>query len=534
MDNTMLETNKTTTEKVEEANKTHNHVVIDGENLTIEQIWKIAHKEASISISELALKKIEQAREFVVKASKEGKSIYGITTGFAAFKDVLISQDKLEELSRNIILSHSTSVGDPYSEEVVRASMLVRVNSLIKGYSGIKIETAQMFVDMLNNNVYPYVPCKGSVGSSGDLSPLCHIASVMIGEGEVIVEGGRIPGAQALMQKNLKPIVLGAKEGLALSNGTSVHTAHAALNIFIAERILKTADITTSLSLEALTGSLNPFVKKIQDVRPHRGQKESAQNVRNLCQGSQLIDIDPYYYRVQDSYSLRCVPQVHGAARDAFYYAKSVVEIEVNSATDNPLIFVEDGTVLSGGNFHGETIAMSMDVLSIAIAEIASISERRIAKMVDEKNNNGLPAYLISSELGGLNSGLMMVQYTAAALVSDNKVLAHPSSVDSIPTSANVEDHVSMAANASRHANEIINNTQKVLAIELICAAQGIEFRDKDKLSPANRAIYNLIRNVSEPITKDRQLYKDIKLVDDLLINNLTIVTSEKIVDQLV
>jgi len=505
------------------ATATSNNIVIDGKSLTIDQVWAVATKQATISISDVALGKVQKARDFVVRAGQEGKVIYGLTTGFAAFKDVLISEDKIEDLSRNIILSHSTSVGEPYSEEVVRASMLVRVNSLIKGYSGIKKETAQMFVDMLNNHIYPYVPCRGSVGSSGDLSPLCHIVSVMIGAGEAIVNGKRISGAEVLQQNNMAPIILGAKEGLALSNGTSVHTAHAALNIVKAEWILKTADISLALSLEALTGSLNAFASNIHDLRPHRGQKESAQNVRSLCKGSQLADSDVYYARVQDSYSLRCAPQVHGASRDAFYYAKQVVGIEINSATDNPLIFVDEGIALSGGNFHGETIGMAMDALSIAMSEIANISERRIAKMIDAKNNHGLPAYLIGTELGGLNSGLMMVQYTAAALVSENKVLSHPSTVDSIPTSANVEDHVSMAANASRHADQIIDNVQKVLAIEFLCAAQGLEFRDKNKLGIAGQSIYNLIRTVSPAITNDREFYKDIAEIDKLLENNLMV-----------
>ncbi|MBU1083168.1 histidine ammonia-lyase [Patescibacteria group bacterium] len=530
MEEILLEKN---IERTSGAGSSNSVVLIDGSSLTIEQVWQIAHKKVVVEISPFAITKIQQSRDFVVKAAQEGKKIYGLTTGFAAFKDVLISEDKIQELSRNIILSHSTSVGQPYSEEVVRAAMLVRVNSLIKGYSGIQIETAQMFADMLNNHVYPHVPSKGSVGASGDLSPLCHIVSVMIGEGEAIVDGKRVSGSTALASKGLQPIKLGAKEGLALSNGTSVHTAQAVLNVVKAGQILKTADIALSLSLEAFMGSINPFVKEIHDIRPHRGQIESAQNVRLLSQGSELIDFDPFYRAVQDSYSLRCAPQVHGAAREAYYYVRKVVETEINSATDNPLIFADKGLVLSGGNFHGEPVAIAMDTLCMAVAEIASISERRVAKMVDEKNNHGLPAYLISSELGGLNSGLMMVQYTAAALVSENKVLSHPSSVDSIPTSANVEDHVSMAANAARHAEEVIENSRSVLAIEFICAAQGLEFRDKDKLSIADKTTYNLIRSVSPAISQDRELYNDIESVNRLLRNNLVVQALEQAVGKL-
>lgn len=493
------------------------NIVIDGDSLTIEQVWQVAHKQATISITDAAIEKIKRAREFVIRAADEGKIIYGLTTGFGAFKDAIIPKDKTQELSRNIILSHSTSVGAPFSEEVVRATMLVRLNSVIKGYSGITLETAQMFVDFLNKQIYPYAPQQGSVGASGDLSPLCHIVSAMIGEGEIIVNGQRVPGAEALSQYGLSPLTLEAKEGLALSNGTSVLTGQAALNIVRAEQILKHADIAASLSLQAFTGTINPFFEKIQAVRPHPGQMVTASNIRKLCEGSSLVDREPYYRLVQDSYSIRCVPQVHGAARDAFSYAKRVVEIELNSATDNPLIFVEEGFSLSGGNFHGEPIGIAMDTLGIAMAEIANISERRTAKLVDKYNNHGLPAYLMNPELGGLNSGLMMPQYTAAALVSENKKLAHPATIDSIPTSANQEDHVSMASIASRYASQIIDNTRRVLAIELLSAAQGLEFRDRSKLGPAGRAVYNAIREVSPAITGDREFYKDVCAIDHLL-----------------
>lgn len=493
--------------------------MIDGESLTIEQVWKIAHKQATVSLSDVAIEKIKKARDFVIRAADEGKVIYGLTTGFGAFKDTHIAKDKTAELSRNIILSHSVSVGEAFKEDVVRATMLVRLNSVIKGYSGITLDTAQTFVNFLNKQVYPYVPQQGSVGASGDLSPLCHIVSAMIGAGEMIIDGKRVHGVDGLAHYGFTPLVLEAKEGLALSNGTSVLTGQAVLNIVRAEEILKYADIATALSLEAFTATINPFFEKIQAIRPHPGQIATAQNVRKLCEGSGLVDREPYYRLVQDSYALRCVPQVHGAARDAFAYAKRVVEIEINSATDNPIIFVEDGFSLSGGNFHGEPVGIAMNTLAIGIAEIASISERRTAKLVDKSNNHGLPAFLIDPQLGGLNSGLMIPQYTAAALVSENKVLAHPSSVDSIPTSANQEDHVSMASIGSRHAARIIENTRRVLAIELLSAAQGLEFRDISKLSPASQAVYRAIRSVSPAITQDRELYRDIHAIDGLLMS---------------
>ena len=496
------------------------NIVIDGENLTIDQVWKIANKQATVSIAESAIEKIKKAREFVIQAADAGKVIYGLTTGFGAFKDTHIPKEKSAELSRNIILSHSVSVGTPFPEDVVRAAMLVRLNSVIKGYSGVTLATVQTFADFLNKNICPYVPQQGSVGASGDLSPLCHIVSAMIGAGEMIIDGKRVHGAEGLIHYGLSPLVLEAKEGLALSNGTSVLTGQAALNIVRAEEILKYADISTALSLQAFTGTINPFFEKIQAIRPHPGQIATAKNIRQLCEGSELVDREPYYRLVQDSYALRCVPQVHGAVRDAFDYAKRVVEIEINSATDNPLIFVEDGFSLSGGNFHGEPIGIAMNTLAIGIAEIASISERRTAKMVDKNTNHGLPAFLIDPQLGGLNSGLMIPQYTAAALVSENKILAHPSSVDSIPTSANQEDHVSMASIGSRHAARIIENTRRVLAIEMLSAAQGLEFRDHSKLSPACQIAYQAIRSVSPAIGQDRELYRDIHAIDQLLASN--------------
>jgi len=417
----------------------------------------------------------------------------------------------VEKLQENLILSHSTGVGEPFPEEVVRAMLLIRANTLAKGNSGVRKEIIETLIEMANKGVYPLIPEKGSVGSSGDLAPMAHLVLVMLGKGEAFYKGKRISGLKALNLAKIKPIKLKAKEGLALINGATAMTAIGALAVLDAERLCEIADENGALSVEALRGTPNAFFPNIHEARPYPGQIISAKNILKLLEGSTMIDKE----KIQDQYSLRCMPQVHGAVRDAINYAKRIIEIEINSATDNPLIFPEDlkNPVISGGNFHGEPIAFAMDFLGIAVSELANIADRRLAAMLDPNQNNGLPAFL--TENGGLNSGLMILQYTTAALVSENKILAHPASVDSIPTSANIEDHVSMGTIAARKAREIIENVKNVLAIERIAACQAIDFRlkGKNKLGTGTEKIYKEIRKIVPYFKKDAIYYPYIKKV---------------------
>lgn len=493
-------------------------LVLDGNSLTIEDLVKVSRfKALKISLSDSAVQNLTASRNWVEKAIHERKIVYGITTGFGSFKSRVIPQELTEELQENLVRSHACGVGEPFAEEVVRATILIRINSLIKGYSGVRREVIDFLIAILNEQIYPFVPEQGSVGSSGDLSPLCHIMLLLLGEGECLQNGKRVPTAQILAEKNIKPLRLQAKEGLALSNGTSVQTAVAALAVYDAGNLIDTADIAASISVQVLMGSEIPFTDAIHRVRNQIGQRESANNIRWLLTGSEIVHSHQGCSRVQDAYSLRCTPQVHGAVRDGFTYAKLVIERELNAATDNPLIFPEFDAAYSGGNFHGEPIGIAMDAMGIAIAEIANLSERRTARLVDPTMNEGLPAFLIPGEMGGVNSGLMIAQYTAAALVSENKVLAHPASVDSIPTSANQEDHVSMGTIAARKCRSIVRNVREVLAIELLCATQAVEFRRPLKLSAQTEKIYEIIRQNVPAITRDRALYLDIEKVSGII-----------------
>lgn len=494
------------------------NIALDGHSLTIEQVFAVAReKDVSVSLSEEAIQALQLSRAWVDKAVEDKRVMYGVTTGFGSFKNHTIPEELTAQLQENLIRSHSTGVGKPIPEDVVRAAILIRINSLIKGYSGVRKEVIDFLLEILNNHIHPYVPEKGSVGSSGDLAPLSHIMLLILNEGECIVNGKRVPSRSVLEEYGLTPIRLSSKEGLALNNGTSVQTAFGALAIYDAKRLIYIADISAAMSVQVLMGSIVPFHPKIQEIRNQKGQIECAAHMRDLLEDSEIIHSHEGCSRVQDSYSLRCIPQVHGAIRDAFAYAEDVVSREINAATDNPLIFPELDEAMSGGNFHGEPIAISMDTLGIAISELANISERRIAKMVDPATNEGLPAFLVPPELAGANSGMMIIQYTAAALVSENKVLAHPASVDSIPTSANQEDHVSMGTIAARKAHQIIENARNVLAVELICAAQAAEFRRPLKLSPKTEQIYEAIRKVVPAMTRDRVLYLDIEAVQKLI-----------------
>lgn len=500
-------------------------ILIDGESLTMEDVIAVAQGEPNaprIALGESAKEKVNRAADAVQQLLREGRIAYGITTGFGAFKDRVISPDQVEQLQHNILVSHAVGVGDPFDAAMTRAIMLIRANTLARGHSGIRLETLQLLIDMLNAGVHPIIPQKGSLGASGDLAPLAHMALPIIGHGEAEFRGEVLRSDEAMRRANLVPITLAAKEGLALTNGTSVMCALGVLQTIRAERLSQTADIAGCLSLEALNGTDLAFEERIHALRPFPRQQECARFLRRLLEGSEFTR--PHdSTNVQDAYTLRCIPQVHGAARDAIAYARWAFEIELNAVTDNPLIFIEGDKidVISGGNFHGEPLAIAMDYLGLAVTELGNISERRVMRLTDEASNTHvLPAFLTRE--GGLNSGFMILQYTAAALATENKVLSHPASVDTIPTSANVEDHVSMGVTAGLKLRQILSNVESILAIELMCAAQGIDFRrqaiGKDKkLGNGTRDIYQRIRDRVPFIEKDQLLYRHLEEVRSLI-----------------
>jgi histidine ammonia-lyase len=485
-------------------------IEIGPDHLLTPELVKLISEDTSIKIviSQKAKVKILKSRRTVENMVNKKKIVYGVTTGFGSFKDKAIHHDDIKDLQRNLIRSHSTGVGPFLSNEQVRAAMVVRLNSLSQGYSGVRMELIDLLKELINKNVVPLVPSQGSVGSSGDLAPLSHMGLVLMGEGQAIYKGEKMLGAQALKKAGLRPIEFQSKEGLAFNNGTSVMTGIASITLVKAKNLLDLADMSCALTLEAICGVSSAFDKRIHEIRPHPGQQKSAEQIRKFIKGSKLIN--SVKNRIQDSYSVRCTPQVHGAARDAISYVEQVTLREINSVTDNPLIFSKENEAISGGNFHGEPIAIAFDVLAIAISEIANISERRTSKLVDPNTNGGLPAFLISNDKAGLHSGLMISQYTAAALVSENKVLAHPASVDSIPTSANQEDHVSMGTIAARKATQIVENVLNVIAIEYMTACQALDFRNKKLMSPKTLSVHKIIRTKVPYLSNDRELSPDI------------------------
>ncbi|MEI8347595.1 MAG: histidine ammonia-lyase, partial [Pseudomonadota bacterium] len=467
---------------------------------------------------------------FIFDIVKAGNPVYGINTGFGALANKHVASKDLEELQYNLVRSHCTGVGRPFKKEIVRATMLMRINCLIQGYSGVNPEIVELLLDFINHDITPVVPEKGSVGASGDLAPLSHIALCLIGEGEVTYQGNVIDAQKAISAIGKKAIKLGPKDGLALINGTSVMCALGALAVTEARQLMKLADVVSCLTLDGIQGSKTPFRREIQELKPHRGQKECADNLIHILDGSEIIQSHVYCGKVQDPYSLRCIPQVHGACRQTLHHAQEVIDTEIGSVTDNPLVFVETKEVMSGGNFHGEALALCMDYLAMGLAEICSISERRIEKMMNPTFSE-LPAFL--SKNSGLNSGLMIAQVTAAALTSENKYLAHPASVDSIPTSTDKEDHVSMGVTAGRKLHEIIFNVKNTLGIELLCAAQAMEFQRPKKSSPALEAVYYLIRQHVAPLENDRPLYKDMDKIVQLINRNEVVLAVEKILGEL-
>ena len=485
-------------------------LLIDKPDLQIEEVVAVARDRVPVDVSDQAVDRIVKSRALVERWVAEERVIYGITTGFGALSDTRISGDQTRELQRNILLSHAAGVGDPLPVEVVRAVMAVRLHDISMGYAGVRLETFRQLMALLNAGVCPVVPEKGSVGASGDLAPTSHLCLVLIGEGEAFYKGRRMSGAQALKKAGLKPITLQAGEGLALVNGTQVMTGLQTLVVHDAQRLAKMADIACAMSLEVLMGSDAEFDPKIHLVRPHPGQVDAADNMRRLTQNSPIIESHKGCSRVQDAYTLRCSPQIHGATRDAIRHVKQVVEIEINSTTTNPLIFTDVEDFKLGGNFHGQPLALTADYLAIGLAELANISERRVERLVNPQLSE-LPAFLVVAE--GLNSGFMIAQYTAAALVSENKVLAHPASVDSIPTSANKEDHVSMGTIAARQCRDIMDNTEHVIGVELLCAAQAVDLVSRQKgLLPGKgtQAAWQAIREKIAYLDSDRQLSHDI------------------------
>ncbi|SEM80474.1 histidine ammonia-lyase [Lihuaxuella thermophila] len=485
-------------------------VVLDGERLTPEDVAAVAYGQVPVALSEEAVGRVSACRRKVEDLVSTGKVVYGVTTGFGKFSDVRISSEDAAELQVNLIRSHACAVGHPLPEPAVRALMMLRANALAKGYSGIRLQTLQLLIDCINQGIHPVIPEQGSLGASGDLAPLSHLALVLIGEGEAFYRGERLPGAKALAKAGLQPVKLQAKEGLALINGTQVMTSIGTLALIQAERLAKIADVIASLTLECLHGIPEAFAEEVQRVRPYPEQIGVAANLRALLNGSGLTSRQGEL-RVQDAYTLRCLPQVHGATRQVLAYVRDKISIEINSATDNPLLFVEEDQVISGGNFHGQPIAFAMDFLKIGMSELGNISERRTERLVNPALSGGLPAFL--SRRPGMASGMMIPQYVSASLVSENKVLAHPASVDSIPSSANQEDHVSMGTTAARHAAKVIDNAAKVLAIELICAAEAADFAGVNNLAPATRVLYEQLRGIVPPVTQDRSISRDIENV---------------------
>ena len=501
-----------------------NEIVLTGNEITLQQIVNVARQGATVSLSLKAEQNIIRSRKVVDKLVDGEKVVYGVTTGFGMFSETFIEREYTNALQKNLIVSHAVGAGDFFSPDVVRAAMLLRVNNFTYGYSGIRLETVQALVEMLNRGVTPLVPEKGSLGASGDLVPLAHMVLPLLGLGKATYRGEVMSGAEAMRAAGISTLELTQKEGLALINGTQFMTAVGALTVYDALELLKVADIAAAMSFEAQNGIVDALQARMHAIRPHKGQVDSARIVSALLAGSKNVTRQGEV-RVQDAYSLRCTPQVHGASKDAVNYVRQKVDIEINSVTDNPIVFSDTAEAISGGNFHGQPVALAFDFLGIALAEIADVAERRIERMVNS-SLSGLPSFLV--EKGGVNSGFMIVQYTSAALDSENKVLAHPASVDSIPSSANQEDHVSMGTIAARKAREILGNARRVLAIELMCACQAIDLRGDKGMGVGTRAAYDCVRAKIPYLTEDRPLYDDINLSEAHIVDGSLVAAVEK------
>jgi histidine ammonia-lyase len=485
---------------------------LTGDDLTVEDVWAVAVDGVAAELTDAAREKMRAAREIVERAAHGShEHTYGVNTGFGRFVAVAIPEEQTRELQLRLLRSHACGVGDPYPDEVVRAALLLRANALAKGNSGARVGTVEILLSLLDKGVLPVVPSRGSVGASGDLAPLAHLALPLVGEGEAFVGGERLSGADALAKVGLEPVRLEAKEGLSLINGTQFMAAMLALGLVRARRLAAAADVACALSVEALQGSRVSFLPQIHALRPLRGQKASAANVFRLLKGSAIIEAHRWCDKVQDAYSLRCAPQVHGASRDLLDYAAYTVGVELNAATDNPIVLVAEEELVSNGNFHGQPLAFALDALAMAVSELASISERRVERLINPNLSDGLPPFLTTD--GGLNSGFMIPQYVAASLVSENKVLCHPASVDSIPTSAGQEDHVSMGNAAGLKAWQVLANCERAVAIELLAGAQAVEFHAPLEPGAGGRAARAAVRALSPRLKDDRSLAADIEAV---------------------
>ena len=493
---------------------TDRRLLLDGETLSLEEIREVARGGIHVELAPDALARVERARALVDRVAAGEAPAYGINTGFGTLAEVRIDRKDLRTLQRNLLLSHSAGVGAPLPIPEARALLLLRCNVLAKGHSGIRPRTLQLALDMLNRGVIPVVPERGSVGASGDLAPLAHLALVLIGEGEAFVGGERLPGRAALARAGLEPVVLEAKEGLALVNGTQAMCAVGALALLRAEALADVADLAGAMTLEGLLGSHRPFIEPIQAARPHPGQIAVADHLRALLRDSEIVESHADCSKVQDPYSLRCMPQVHGAARDGFRHARSVLSIEVNSATDNPLVFADQDLIVSGGNFHGQPVSLALDVVAIACTQLASISERRVEQLVNPALS-GLPPFLAKNS--GLNSGFMIAQVTSAALVAESRVLSHPASVDSIPSSAGREDHVSMGMTAALKARQVVDFARTCLAVEVLVAAQALDLRRPLRAGRGVAAAHARVRQVVPPMEEDREIHRDIEAVSALI-----------------
>lgn len=493
----------------------HKEVLIDGNSLTLADIAAVAHEGASVFIAPSAIPVIDDSRKVIEEIIASDRVVYGVNTGFGKLSEIRIPKTQLNELQLNLIRSHSAGVGPAFSVPVTRAIMLLRANVLAKGNSGIRREVVQLLLDMLNKKVHPVIPSRGSVGASGDLAPLSHLALVLVGEGSALHGSRAVSGLEALREAGLTPVVLQAKEGLALINGTQAMTGVGALACLDAQQLCRIADVAGAMTLDAMKGTDTAFDQRIVNVRPHPGAITVARNLRSLMRGSSIRESHrDSYHKVQDNYSLRCMPQVHGTVRDALEMANRWLQIEINAGTDNPLVFPEQRELLSGGNFHGAPMSFLFDSVGIAVAQLATISERRTALIVDPAQSE-LPPFLMRES--GLHSGFMMAQVTSAALVAENKVLAHPVSVDTIPTSANKEDHVSMGVTAALKLQQIVQNVTSVLAIELLCAAQAIDLLSPLATSPALQTAHSQIRSRVSMMDKDRVLSDDIAAMTELM-----------------
>jgi histidine ammonia-lyase len=510
-----------------------NEVNITGKGLTVEDVIAVARYKAKVVVPKEVIQRVQSNWNTLEKMMDEGKIMYGTNTGVGAFGNSILAKNKTIELSYRMVRAHASGVGSPVAEEISRACILLRLNVLAKGYSGVRPIILETMCDLLNKNVTPVICEKGSVGTSGDLAPLSQMGLVVFGEGEAFFEGQRLPGLEALQKADMKPVKLMYREGLALINGTQFTSSYACFSIYEGERLIRNSEISAAMTIDALNCVTLAYDARYHALRPFKGQNDSAYNIRALIEGSEILKQSKQ--NVQNAYSLRCTPQVVGACRDTLDFAKQQVEIEINSCADNPLYFTEEEICLTGGNFHGEPVGIAMDALGIAMSEIANISERRTNNLLDPALSGGLPAFLVQGKEAdrGLNSGLMVSQYSQAALVSENKILAHPASVDSIPVSANQEDHVSMGSIAAQKCLKIIENAQYVIAIEFFAAAQAYEIRRPLKSSKAGTTALNVIRKVVPIITEDRAYYRDIEQMKELVKNYIILSAVENVINEL-